>query len=128
MAFQIAMLDYNIKDSKHSNGIISRLAILAIDEQNKGQKPAIIYILILSAIIIVAYAIVIYKAYDSKNVVVKQLTSIEIISKAKARQIVLSIFNQVQEISNKFIMLANKDYKPMLIDQILHIRTLGIRI
>lgn len=30
------MLDYNIKDSKHSNGIISRLAILAIDEQNKG--------------------------------------------------------------------------------------------
>ncbi|KAG9665746.1 hypothetical protein KCV03_g10303, partial [Aureobasidium melanogenum] len=128
MAFWIAMLDHNIGDSEHSNGIISGLAVLAIDERNKGWKPATIYTPILSAIITVARAMVVYKAYDSRNAVVKRLTSVEMMSEAKARQIAPSIFDRVQEMSNKFMMLADKDHKPTPMDWMLHIRTLGMRI
>jgi hypothetical protein len=36
MEFWVAMLDHEIKDSEHSNGIISALAVLAIDKRNQG--------------------------------------------------------------------------------------------
>lgn len=128
MAFWLAMLDHNIGDSEHSNGIISALAVLAIDERNKGWKPATIYTPILSAIITVARAMVVYKAYNSRNAVVKRLMRAESMSEAKARQAAPSIFDQVQEMSNKFMVLADKDHKPTPMDWMLHIRTLGMRI
>ena len=44
MAFWLAMLDHDIRDSEHTNGIISALMVLAINEQNKGWKPATLYL------------------------------------------------------------------------------------
>ena len=128
MAFWLAMLDHDIGDSEHSNGIISALAVLAIDERNKGWKPATIYTPILSAIITISRSMVVYKAYDSRNATVKRLMRAELMSEAKARQVAPSIFDRVQEMSNKFMMLADKDHKPTPMDWMLHIRTLGMRI
>lgn len=128
MAFWLAMLDHDIGDSEHTNGIISALAVLAIDERNKGWKPATLYTPILSAIITISRSMVVYKAYDNRNAIVKRLMRTELMSEAQARQATPSIFDQVQEMSNKFMMLADKDHKPTPMDWMLHIRTLGMRI
>ncbi|CAD0049683.1 unnamed protein product [Aureobasidium pullulans] len=128
MAFWLAMLDHDIGDSEHTNGIISALAVLAIDERNKGWKPATLYTPILSAIITISRSMVVYMAYDNRNARVKRLMRAELMSEAKARQVAPSIFDQVQEMSNKFMMLADKDHKPTPMDWMLHIRTLGMRI
>ncbi|THX80985.1 hypothetical protein D6D08_04990 [Aureobasidium pullulans] len=122
------MLDHDIGDSEHTNGIISALAVLAIDERNKGWKPATLYTPILSAIITISRSMVVYMAYDNRNARVKRLMRAELMSEAKARQVAPSIFDQVQEMSNKFMMLADKDHKPTPMDWMLHIRTLGMRI
>ncbi|THZ33739.1 hypothetical protein D6C87_10725 [Aureobasidium pullulans] len=128
IAFWLAMLDHDIGDSEHINGMISALMVLAIDERNKGWKPATLYTPILSAVITVSRSMVVYKAYDNRNAIVKRLMRAELMSEARARQAAPSIFDQVQEMSNKFIMLADKDHKPTPMDWMLHIRTLGMRI
>ncbi|KAG9511453.1 hypothetical protein KCV07_g10152, partial [Aureobasidium melanogenum] len=128
MAFWLAMLDHDIRDSEYTNGIISALMVLAIDERNKGWKPATIYTPILSAMITISRSMVVYKAYDNRNAIVKRIMRAESMSEAQARQAAPSIFDQVQEMSNKFVMLADKDHKPTPIDWMLHIRTLGMRI
>jgi hypothetical protein len=128
MTFWLAMLDHDIGDSEHINGIISALMVLAIDERNKGWKPATLYTPILSAIITVSRSMVVYQAYDNRNAIVKRLMRAELMSEAQARQAAPSIFDQVQEMSNKFMMLADKDHKPTPMDWMLHIRTLGMRI
>ena len=87
------MLDYDIGDSEHTNGIISALVVLAIDERNKGWKLATLYTPILSAIITISRLMVVYKAYDNRNARVKRLMRVELISEAKARQVAPSIFD-----------------------------------
>ncbi|KEQ68690.1 hypothetical protein M436DRAFT_57950 [Aureobasidium namibiae CBS 147.97] len=82
MAFWLAMLDYDIGDSEYSNGIISALAVLAIDERNKGWKPATLYTPILSAMITISRSMVVYKAYDNRNAIVKRMMRAELISEA----------------------------------------------
>jgi hypothetical protein len=76
------MLDYDIGDSEHINGIISALMVLAIDERNKGWKLATLYTLILSAVITVSRLMVVYKAYDNRNAIVKRLIRVELMSEA----------------------------------------------
>jgi hypothetical protein len=82
MTFWLAMLDHDIGDSEHINGIISALMVLAIDERNKGWKPATLYTPILSAIITVSRSMVVYQAYDNRNAIVKRLMRAELMSEA----------------------------------------------
>ena len=82
IAFWLAMLDHDIRDSEHINGIISALMVLAIDERNKGWKPATLYTPVLSAIITISRSMVVYKAYDNRNAIVKRLIRAELISEA----------------------------------------------
>ena len=76
------MLDHDIRDSEHINGIISALMVLAINERNKGWKLATLYTLILSAVITMLRLMVVYKAYDNRNAIVKRSIRAELISEA----------------------------------------------
>jgi len=80
MAFWLAMLDHDIGDSEHTNGIISALMVLAIDERNRGWKPATLYTPILSAMITISRLMVVYKVYDNRNAIVKRMMRAEFIS------------------------------------------------
>ncbi|THX19206.1 hypothetical protein D6D12_10754 [Aureobasidium pullulans] len=82
---------HDIGDSEHTNGIISALVVLAIDERNKGWKLATLYTPILSAIITISRLMVVYMAYDNRNARVKRLMRAELMSEAKARTLGMRI-------------------------------------
>ena len=57
------MFNYKLKAGDFDSGIISGLAILGLDTQRGGWKPAINYTPILSAIVTIARVLVIYRAW-----------------------------------------------------------------
>jgi len=129
LEFWISMLDHHFGESEYENGIISGLAVLGIDERTEGWKPATTFTPYLSAIISTARAMVVYAAYRQREMVIRRLRRQQhSITEAKARKQAPTIFDGVQKMVNKFMLLADISNKPNPMDWMMHIRTLGMRI
>ncbi len=61
------MFDHELKDSEFKSGIISRLAVLGIDIQTGSWKTALNYTPILSAIVTVMRALVVYRSWQMRR-------------------------------------------------------------
>ena len=60
IAFWIAIFDHKLKDSEFESGVINGLAVLVIDTANGSWKAALNYTPVLSTILTVMRALVVY--------------------------------------------------------------------
>jgi hypothetical protein len=67
LAFWMAMFDYELKDREFESGITSAAAVLGLEVQREGWKSALSYTPVLSALITVTRALVVYKAYNDRQ-------------------------------------------------------------
>jgi len=73
LSFWIAMFDHELKADEHESGIMSALAVLGLDTQKGGWMPATNYTPILSAMVTVVRALVVYSAYKKREDEVQRL-------------------------------------------------------
>lgn len=67
LMFWIAMFDQELKDSEFKSGVMSGLAVLGIDMETGSWKSALSYTLILSAVVAVARALVVHRAWQTRQ-------------------------------------------------------------
>ena len=125
--FWITMLDHELKDDWHENAMFSALAVMGLDTQNKAWMPAINYTTTLSAVVTVARALVVYKAYTFNQKKVKQLME-EGLDEKDAKAAVPSVFEVVQKMVHRFMTLTTFGGRPTPMDRILRMRTYGMKI
>ena len=75
LMFWIAMFDHELKDSEFQSGIMSGLAVLGIDTQNGRWKSALSYTPILSAIVAIMRALVVYRAWQMRQHSIRDMMS-----------------------------------------------------
>ncbi len=127
MLFWIAMFDHELKDSEFKSGIISGLAVLGIDTQNGSWKTALNYTPILSAIVTVMRALVVYRAWQIRqqsihNGIAAGLTQEEAEDEAR------SVVEGVDKLVERFMTLRKFGGRISPMDRILHMRTYGMKI
>ena len=122
MVFWIAMFDHELKDSEFKSSIISGLAVFGIDTQNGSWKTALNYTPILSAIVTVMRALVVYRAWQMRqqsiqNGIAAGLTQEEAENKAR------SVVEGVDKLVERFMTLRKFGGRISPMDRILHMRT-----
>ena len=60
------MFNYELKDKTYDSAIISGLAVLGLDTQDGGWMPALNYTPILTAIVTVLRALVVFRSWQRK--------------------------------------------------------------
>ena len=125
--FWIVMFDHELKDSEFKSGIISGLAVLGIDTQNGSWKTALNYTPILSAIVTVMRALVVYRAWQIRqqsiqNGIASGLTQEEAEDEAR------SVVEGVDKLVERFMTLRKFGGRISPMDRILHMRTYGMKI
>jgi len=66
-SFWINMFDHELRDDEFESGIISGLAVLGVDTQSGSWKSALNYMPVLSAIVSVMRALVVYRAWRMRQ-------------------------------------------------------------
>lgn len=105
MEFWIAMFDDELKDSDYESGIVSVLTVLGLKAERGGWRPVNHYTPILSAIVMVTGALVIYKAWHKREDAVRQLQR-EGWQESDARWHAQSIFSQAKKMVHRFMTLT----------------------
>lgn len=123
----IAMFDHELKDNEFESGIISGLAVLGIDSQTGDWKSALSYTPILSAIVAVARALVVYRAWQMRqhnvhNALERGSTEEEAKSEAP------SVVEGVDRLVQRFMTLREFGGRISPMDRILRTRTYGLKI
>ena len=67
LEFWIAMFDHGLGDSEYDSAIISGIAVLGLDTENKGWAPAENFTPKLSAIVTIVRAIVVYTGHSHRQ-------------------------------------------------------------
>lgn len=67
LMFWISMFDHELKDSDFKSGIMSRLVVLGVDGQSGSWKSVLSYTPILSAVVAVMRALVVYRAWQIRQ-------------------------------------------------------------
>lgn len=101
-AFWIAMFDHRLGDNEYENGVLSGLAVLGGAGENGGWMPAINYTPILAAMITTMRAIVIRRAWRTRQEQI-QLNVRNGITEAYAHQGVVSVFDIVKRDVESFM-------------------------
>lgn len=127
LEFWLAMLDHELKDEEFESGIISGLAVLGLEVEKGGWMPAINYTPILSAIVTVARALVVYQAYQSRQQAI-QRDMARGSSEAEAKQSAPAIVHGVDEMAERFMRLRVFGGMISPMDRVLKQRTFGLAI
>ena len=127
MTFWIAMFDHELKDSEFKSGIISGLAVLGIDTQTGSWKTALNYTPILSAIVTVMRALVVYRSWQTRQQSIR--SGIEAgLTQEEAEDTARSVVDGVDELVERFMTLRKFGGRISPMDRILHMRTYGMKI
>jgi hypothetical protein len=127
LGFWLAIFDHELKAGEYESGIISALAVLGLSLEREGWTTAMNYTLILSVVVIITRGLVVYRAWlIHQNAI--QVGVEGGMEEREARERAPSIFEEVKEMVQKFIILTMFDRIPTPIDRILYIRTYGMKI
>jgi hypothetical protein len=111
------MFDYELKAGEYESGIISALAVLGLSPEKEGWSTPMNYTLILSAVVTITRGLVVYRAWlTHQNAIQADMEGG--IEEREARERALSIFKEVKEIVQRFMILTIFDRMPSLIDRI----------
>jgi len=121
------MFDHYLQDIEYINGVVSALAVLGLDTDNKGWAPAENFTLKLSAIMTVMRSIVVYAGYTHRRHAIESYIS-EGFDRREAEKQAPSVFDTVQNLVNRFMTLTSFGGKPSLMDTMLHMRTYSMKI
>jgi len=127
LQFYIAMFDHHYKDTEYINGVISALAVLGLDTDNKGWAPAENFTPKLSAIVTVMRSMVLYAGHTHRVHAIESHIS-EGFDRREAEKRAPSVFDTVQNLVNRFMTLTSFSGKPSPMDTVLHMRTYGMKI
>jgi len=125
--FWIAMFDHELKDSEFDSGIMSGLAVLGIDTQTGTWKSALTYTPILSAIVAVMRALVVYRAWKIRQKSIQEGVS-EGLSPEEAADQARSVVEGVDRLTERFMTLREFGGRISPMDRILRTRTYGLKI
>ena len=127
MMFWIAMFDHELKDSEFKSGIVSGLAVLGIDTQTGSWKTALNYTPILSAIVTVMRALVVYRSWQMRQQSIqKEIEGGSTQEEAEDRA--RSVVEGVDKLVERFMTLRKFGGRISPMDRILHMRTYGLKI
>lgn len=127
LEFWLALLDHQLKDDEYESGMISALAGLGLDTVSGGWISVLNYTPILSAMITVAKALVVYKAFQERQDEIRRLRKRgyrEEEAKAEAPAVV----EGVREMVRKFMTLTEYGGNPSPTNWMLRLRTYGMTI
>lgn len=127
LQFYIAMIDYHFGDVEYANGVISALAVLGLDTEDKGWALVENFTLKLSAIVTVIRSIVVYVGYTHRRHVVESHIS-EGFDRKEAEKRAPFVFDTVQDLVNRFMTLTSFGRKPSPMDTVLHMRIYGMKV
>ena len=121
------MFDHALQDREFESGIISAAAVLGLEVEREGWKSALTYTPTLSAIITTMRALVVYKAYRERQVIVEGLLA-QGLSKTQAKRQALAVVEGVDASVKRFMTLRSFSGMISPMDRLLHQRTYGLRI
>jgi len=121
------MFDHELKADEHESGIMSALAVLGLDTQKGGWTAATNYTPILSAMVTVVRALVVYSAYKKREDEVQRLRQ-EGREEHDAKAEAPSVYALVRGMVHAFMTLTRYDGEPTPMNRILRLRTYGFRI
>lgn len=121
------MFDHELGDSEYDSAIISGIAVLGLDTDNKGWAPAESFTLRLSAIVTITRAMVVYTAYSHRQKTIRRCIA-DGLSEEVAKEEAPSVFDTVRDLVQRFMTLVSYGGKPSPMDRILHMRTYGMKI
>lgn len=127
MAFWIAMFDHELKDGDYRSGVVSGLAVLGLDVKRGGWRPAIYYTPILSAIVTVIRALVVYRAWHQRENAIQHLQQ-KGWQEVDARRDAKSVFSHTKKMVHRFMTLTAYGSEPNPMNRVLHMRTYGFKI
>jgi superfamily II DNA helicase RecQ len=125
--FWIAMFDHELKDSEFDSGIMSGLAVLGIDTQTGTWKSALSYTPILSAIVAVMRALVVYRAWKIRQKSIQEGVTGGMSLEEAADQ-ARSVVDGVDRLTERFMTLREFGGRISPMDRILRTRTYGLKI
>ena len=125
--FWIAMFDYKLKDSEFRSGIMSALAVLGIDTQTGSWKSALSYTPILSAVVAIMRALVVYRAWQMRQHNIRDKMS-QGLSEEEAAAQARSTVEGVDMLVQRFMTLREFGGRISPMDRILRMRTYGLKI
>ena len=127
LRFWMTMFDHELRSSEYDSGIISGLAVLGLDTQNGGWMPVENFTPLLSALVTVARAMVVYTAYRHRLDAIQKWMERGFDQRGAEEQ-APSQFEVVQQMVQKFMTLTDFGGMPSPMDRILHMRTYGMKI
>ncbi|KAI0994151.1 hypothetical protein K3495_g14031, partial [Podosphaera aphanis] len=125
--FWLAMLDHSLKDNEYESGLLSGLAGLGLDTINGGWLSPMNYTPILSALITVSKALVIYKAYQERNEDIRNWKR-RGLGELDAKDEAISVIEGVKVMVQKFMTLTTYGGNRTPLNWMLRLRTYGMTI
>jgi hypothetical protein len=127
LGFGLAMFNHELKAGEYESSIISVLVVLELNLEIEGWTTAINYTLVLSVVVTIIRGLVVYRVWLTYQNAI-QVGVEGGMEEREARERVPSIFEEVKEIVQKFIILTIFDGILSLIDRILYIRIYRMKI
>ncbi|KAI5235343.1 hypothetical protein E4T42_09726 [Aureobasidium subglaciale] len=119
--FWISMFRHELQDDEYENGILSGLAVLGINPTTQDWQPAANFTPVLSAVVTVMRALVVYKAWSIRLAAIDEGSYLDLSQEEVLR-------NAPSVFTSSFMTLITYGGMPSPIDRILHMRTYGLKI
>lgn len=126
LRFLIAMLDHDVQDNEYTNGIVSGLAVLGLDEDCAWKGPSRAT-RSLSAIVTVSRMLVLYQAKSTRTSEIERLQR-QHGSRAVALKKAPTAFELAQKMVHGFMTLTTYGGKPTPMNWVLMLRTYGLKV
>ena len=126
LTFWIAMFDHELRDSEYESGIISGLAVLALNDRS-GWMTAISYTPVCAAMMTVLRAFVVYRAWRTRTDSIRMYVASGL-TESKARDTAPSVVDGVTEMADRFMTIKEFRGKPTPMDRIYRQKAYGIAI
>ena len=127
LAFWIAMFDHELKDREFESGVISAAAVLGLEVEREGWRSALSYTPVLSAIITVMRALVVYKAYNHRQQSIQSDVR-RGLSEEEAKRKAPAVVHGVDAVVKRFMTIREFGGRVTPMDRLLRQRTYGMRI
>jgi hypothetical protein len=115
LTFILLLVDYDVKDNKYRNALVSAIVILGIDSET-AWTLAINYTSTILAIITVVKMFVLYQAKRSREKEIRHLCDDSGYTELVVEEVAPSHFNLVKEATNSFITLISFGGRPTPMD------------
>ncbi|KAK4551753.1 hypothetical protein LTR86_010946, partial [Recurvomyces mirabilis] len=126
IVFWIRMFDHELQDDEFDSGVISALAVLGLDEQGNW-KAALNYTPTLSAVITTMRAVVVHRAWLSRQQAIQRAID-DGESEEDAQRMAPSVVSGVDQLTKRFMTMREFGGRISPMDRLYHQRTYGLHI